>query len=183
MAAKGQKVYNKVTSDRITFTQTRQDTNGSLLQFVNLHAADGIGPVPHRHPLQEEIFIVKKGILDITIAGKRSVVRAGERAVVPPDAVHSWKNGGKEELELITEFRPALHFEEIIETMASLSQKGKVDKQGNPDPIQMSATLNAFYGEFFLATMPVPLQVFLFRFFGWVLRRFFRFKDYLEYSN
>lgn len=97
--------------------------------------------------------------------------------------MHYWSNGGKEELHLLTEFRPALHFEEIIETIASLSQQGKVDKKGNPDPVQMSATLNAFYGEFFLGTMPFFLQVFAFKFFGLVLRKCFGYKDYLEYKG
>lgn len=183
MAVKGQQIYNKITSDKITFIQTRDDTGGELLQFENVHAVDGIGPVPHRHPLQEEVFIVKNGILDISIAGSRSSIRAGEKITVPPNTIHSWKNGGKEELVLITEFRPAFHFEEIIETIASLSQKGKVDKKGNPDPIQMSATLNAFYGEFYLANMPMPLQKFLFIFFGWVLRNCLGYRKYLQYKN
>lgn len=60
MAIKGQKIVNKITSDVIAFLQTREDTNGGLLQFDNFHAVDGIGPLPHSHPLQEETFIVKK---------------------------------------------------------------------------------------------------------------------------
>lgn len=183
MATKGQQIYNKVTTDKITFLQTRQDTDGTLLQFENKQAAGGIGPMPHRHPLQEEIFIVKKGTLEITIAGVTSTIKPGETATVPPNTVHFWKNAGGNELEMITEFRPALHFEELIETLASLSQIGKVDKGGNPDRLQMSATLNAYYGEFFLATMPFPIQVFLFKRFGWLLRKFFGFKGFLPYKS
>lgn len=183
MAIKGQQIINKITTDRITFLQTREETAGKLLQFENVHSANGIGPVPHRHPLQEELFMVQSGILEITVAGVQYSVKAGERITVPPDAMHHWKNGGSEELRMITEFRPALHFEEIIETIAALSQKNKVDKKGNPDPVQMSATLNAYYGEFYLGTMPLALQVFLFRFFGWFLRKVFRFKGNLNYGN
>jgi quercetin dioxygenase-like cupin family protein len=183
MAHKGQQIYNKITTDRITFLQTRNDTDGKLLQFENTHAANGIGPVAHRHPLQEEVFIVQKGTLNITVAGVSHRLKTGESITVPPNVMHFWSNGSNEELHLITEFRPALHFEEIIETIAALSQKNKVDKKGNPDPIQMSATLNAFYGEFFLGTMPVGLQVFLFRYFGFILRKVFRYKDYLGYRK
>ncbi len=180
MAKKGEQIINHITSDRITFLQTREETAGKLLQFENLHAANGIGPVPHRHPLQEEIFIVQQGILEITIDGTQHCLSAGQRIAVPPNAMHYWKNGGTGELSLITEFRPALHFEEIIETIAALSQKGKMDKQGNPDPLQMSATLNTYYGEFFLGTMPLGLQVFLFKFFGWFLRKVLGYRDYLR---
>lgn len=183
MAKKGQQIINKVTTDKIIFLQTREETNGELLQFENTHAVNGIGPTPHRHPLQEETFIVQRGVLEISVAGTLHRLKAGERIIVPPDVIHFWKNGGNEELNLVTEFRPALHFEEIIETIAALSQKNKVDKKGNPDPVQMSATLNAYYGEFFLGTMPILMQVLLFRFFGSFLRKVFRYKNYLEYKN
>jgi quercetin dioxygenase-like cupin family protein len=170
MAKAGQIIYNKISSDKIVFIKTREDTNGELLQFENYHQANGIGPVPHRHPLQEETFIVHKGSMTITIDGVSQVVSEGQSVIVRPGSVHFWKNTGASELFMITEFRPALHFEEIIETIACLSQTGKMDKEGNPNPLQMSATLNAYYGEFFLNTMPTGLQKFLFGFFGRILR-------------
>lgn len=126
--------------------------------------------MPHHHPLQEEVFIVKRGSILITIEGQEHRVEAGSQITVPPDAMHHWRNAGSDELYMLTEFRPALHFEEIIETIACLSQMGKMDAQGNPNPLQMSATLSAFPGEFYLGTMPVWLQKFLFGPFGRVLR-------------
>jgi quercetin dioxygenase-like cupin family protein len=162
MATAGEEIRNAVSTDRIVFLQTRDDTAGALLQFDNFHAPGGIGPTPHRQPLQEETFSVVRGTLILTVDGSERRYTAGERAVVPPGAVHNWRNAGDEELHLVTEFRPALHFEEIIETIAALSQRGKVDRRGNPDPRQISATLSAYPGEFALATMPMPLQRFLF---------------------
>jgi quercetin dioxygenase-like cupin family protein len=170
MAKAGQVIYNKVSTDKIVFVKTREETDGKLLQFENYHDENGIGPVPHRHPLQEETFIIHKGILTITIDGIMQEVTAGQRVTVKPDSMHFWKNTGGTALHMTTELRPALHFEEIIETIACLSQTGKMDKEGNPDPMQMSATLNAYYGEFFLGTMSAGLQKFLFGFFGRVLR-------------
>ena len=183
MATSGQVIYNKISTDKIIFTKTREETNGGLLQYDNYHQPDGIGPTPHRHPLQEETFRVVKGTFAITIDGKEATLTSGGTVVVPPNAIHYWRNAGTDELHLQTEFRPALHFEEIIETIACLSQLGKMDKQGNPDPIQMSATLNAYYGEFFLATMPLGLQRFLFGFLGKLLRTWFAFKDYLKFDD
>lgn len=182
MAKAGDVIYNSVTTDRITFLQTRDDTGGSLLQFDNEHSRNGIGPTPHRHPLQEETFIVTKGLLCITIDGTNHMLAAGDRKTVPPGALHYWHAAGDEDLRMITEFRPALHFEEIIETIAGLSQQGKMDKKGNPDPMQMSATLNAFYGEFWLGTMPLGLQKFLFGLFGRVLRML-GYKSYLRFAR
>ncbi len=182
MAKTGQILYNKISTDRIVFLKTRDDTNGGLLQFDNYHHADGIGPVAHRHPLQEEKFIIHKGVIAITIDGVEQTIAEGQSVIVNPNAVHYWKNTGGRELYMTTEFRPALHFEEIIETIACLSQTGKMDKEGNPDPMQMSATLNAYYGEFFLNTMPIGLQKFLFGFFGKLLR-IIGFKDHLKFDE
>lgn len=182
MAAPGQIIYNKVSTDKIVFTRTREQTAGRLLQFENYHQRNGTGPVPHRHPFQEETFIVHKGTLTICIDGQMSVVPAGRSIVVKPNSVHHWYNSGGTGLHMTTKLRPALHFEEIIETIACLSQQGKMDKQGNPDPLQMSATLNAYYGEFFLNTMPTALQLFLFGFFGRLLRAV-GFKDHLRFAD
>ncbi|HMG15288.1 MAG TPA: cupin domain-containing protein [Saprospiraceae bacterium] len=169
MAKSGQIIYNKISKDKIIFLKTREETKGELLQFENYHQTKGIGPVAHRHPLQEEKFILHTGRIAINIDGIEQIVSAGKSIVVKPDSLHFWRIIGDQELHMTTEFRPALHFEEIIETIASLSQTGKMDKEGNPNPMQMSATLNAYYGEFFLDTMPRALQKFLFGFFGKIL--------------
>ncbi len=183
MATTGQVITNKRSTDTIIFTKTRADTNGALLQFENYHQPHGIGPVPHRHPLQTETFTVVTGTLAITINDHEQILTAGQTAVVPPNAVHCWHNAGTDILHVRTEFRPALHFEEIIETIACLSQLDKMDAAGNPDPLQMSATLNAYYGEFFLATMPLMVQRFLFGVFGKVLRTLLGFPDELRFAE
>ncbi len=183
MAKSGSVIYNKVTLDTFVFRQTREDTDGALLQFDDYHAPNGIGPMPHRHPLQEETFTVMNGTLAITIDGSEELVEAGGRVVVPPDALHSWHNAGSDEMCLRTEFRPALHFEEIIETYACMSQIGKVKPNGDPDPLQMSAMMNAYPGEFFLGDMPMPLQRLLFGPLGYVLRRFFGFRPLLRFAD
>jgi mannose-6-phosphate isomerase-like protein (cupin superfamily) len=183
MATTGQIIANKRSTDTIIFTKTRADTNGALLQFENYHQPHGVGPTPHRHPLQTETFTVVTGTFAITINGQEDMLTAGETVVVPPNAVHFWRNAGTDELHVQTEFRPTLHFEEIIETIACLTQLDKMDASGNPDPLQMSATLNAYYGEFFLATMPLAVQRFLFGFFGKLLRTLFGFPDYLRFAD
>jgi mannose-6-phosphate isomerase-like protein (cupin superfamily) len=182
MAKQGQVIYNKISTDKIVFLKTRGDTKGDLLQFDNYHQANGIGPVAHRHPLQEEKFTIHKGSITITIDGEEQTITEGQFVIVKPNAVHFWKNASDKEVYMTTEFKPALHFEEIIETIACLSQIGKMDKKGNPDPIQMSATLNAYYGEFFLNTMPTELQIFLFKFFGKLLR-IIGFKNYMKFDE
>ena len=67
MPKAGDVIENPITTDRIIFRKTRQDTNGELLQFDNYHKAGGVGPMPHLHPLQEETFEVVKGTFGITL--------------------------------------------------------------------------------------------------------------------
>jgi hypothetical protein len=54
---------------------------------------------------------------------------------------------------------------------------------GHPDPLQMSAMMNAYPGEFFLGDMPMPLQRLLFGPLGYVLRRFFGFRPLLRFAD
>jgi mannose-6-phosphate isomerase-like protein (cupin superfamily) len=183
MPKAGDVIENPITTDRIIFRKTRQDTNGELLQFDNYHKAGGIGPNPHFHPLQEETFEVVEGTFGITRNGKEKLMTAGEKAIVPKGTIHYWRNAGKDELHIITEFRPALHFEEIIETVAALAQAGKMDKAGNPDILQMAATLSYYPGELYLAgNPPVFLQWLLARTLGPILIRFFRYPVHYPYK-
>jgi len=152
------------------------------LQFDNFHQPNGIGPVAHRHPLQEETFHVKAGTFAITIEGKEQVVKAGEMVTIPHGAAHSWHIVGKDELHLLTEFRPALHFEEIIETICGLAQAGKMDKKGNPNALQMTVTLNEYPGEFWLEGPPIFAQKLLYSGLGPILKNLLGYKPNYPYS-
>lgn len=181
MVKAGDVIVNPVSTDRIVFLRTRSDGNGELLQFDNFHQPNGIGPVPHQHPLQEETFIVKRGAFAITIEGQERVVKAGETVVVPRGAAHTWHIVGTDELHLLTEFRPALHFEEIIETICGLAQAGKMDHKGNPNPLQMTVTLYAYPGEFWLVGPPIFAQKVLYGGLGPVLKHVFGYQPNFPY--
>ena len=168
MPKAGDVIENPITTDRIIFRKTRRDTNGELLQFDNYHKPGGIGPNPHFHPFQEETFEVVAGTFGITRNNQEQFLKPGEKAIVPKGTVHYWRNAGKDGLHIITEFRPALHFEEIIETVAALA------KAGNPDILQVAATLSYYPGELYLASNPpVFVQRLLAGTLGPILRRFF----------
>jgi hypothetical protein len=51
--------------------------------------------------------------------------------------------------------RPALQFEQLIETMFSLAQDGKTNKKGMPNPFRLAVVANAHFDD---VRLPFPPQ-------------------------
>ncbi|RMG26208.1 MAG: cupin domain-containing protein [Methanobacteriota archaeon] len=56
--------------------------------------------VPHEHP-QLQVFYILKGTGTLTIEQRTLHIMEGSRVIVKPNQLHSIKNDGKEELEII----------------------------------------------------------------------------------
>jgi quercetin dioxygenase-like cupin family protein len=170
MIQPGTTIENPITGDRIVFRKTAQETEGQLLKFDNFHRTGGIGPPPHIHPLQEERFLVKAGTFGVQVNGEEKILNVGESITVPPGTPHAWRNAGEDELLVETEFRPALHFAELIETIFALGQSGEMSSTGVPNMLQLSVTLSEYAGEYFLAGPPIFAQKLMYRILGSVGR-------------
>ena len=160
MAKAGDSITSPVIGDRIVFLQTARDTNGALLQFDDYLQPGGQGPVEHIHPRQEERLAVLAGTAGILIAGGERRLSVGEDLVIAPGTPHRWWNGGTDELQLRTEFRPALDIERFFETLFGLTRDGKTDSAGIPTFLQIVLLSQAY--EIFLPKPPIPLQRALF---------------------
>lgn len=64
---------------------------------------------PHQHT-HDEILIVMKGKLAITIDGKTTVIPAGGYAVIPAGTVHSFKAEGWSGCEMVVSFSGPMDF-------------------------------------------------------------------------
>jgi mannose-6-phosphate isomerase-like protein (cupin superfamily) len=53
-------------------------------------------PHPPHHHVHEEMFLVSKGTLEVTIAGKSTVIGPGSAAYVHSDEEHGVRNTGQE---------------------------------------------------------------------------------------
>ncbi len=134
MARAGDVIEHPVTSERITFLKTAEDTGGEHVRMKLAVGPHGFVSAPHIHPLQEERFEIHQGIFTFMLDGKERQVRAGEGATVPPGTPHAWWNPSDEPGLAIVEFRPALNSEEVFESVFGLAQDGKVDpKTGMPE--------------------------------------------------
>ncbi len=86
----------------------------------------------HYHPHQEETYRVLEGTLEVFREGTWHAVQAGESLTVPQGAVHAFRNASSTPATFLNVHRPALAFQEHLETLDRLVRSGKV--RGTKDP-------------------------------------------------
>ena len=62
---------------------------GSAVEIFDTRGPTGGGPPTHRHAW-EEIYVVTKGVLDVTVDGKTTRLKPGGFAHVPANTPHSY---------------------------------------------------------------------------------------------
>jgi mannose-6-phosphate isomerase-like protein (cupin superfamily) len=141
------------------FFETSEDTNGELLRFEYVLPPRFSIP-EHVHPHQEERHEILSGILRGRIAGREQDFREGERAVGPPGVLHAWRNPSEEEeLRIVSELRPALHLEALIEVGFGFAKALKTDRKSVPKHLlRMVMLANEAKHEFYLTGVPRPVR-------------------------
>ena len=159
MAKTGDVIENPMTGERITFLKTTRETNGELLRFEYVLPPEFTIP-EHVHPRQEERHEVLSGTLRGRVGGQERDYTQGQRVVGPAGVPHAWQNpSSEEELRFVSELRPPLVFETILETAFGLARDGKTTKQGIPkDPLQLAVLVDETRGMFYSSRVPVAVQ-------------------------
>ncbi len=80
----------------------------------------------HYHPEQDETYRVLDGTLEVLQDGKWRKVPAGESLSVPRGAVHGFRNAGEAPIPLLNVHRPALAFQQHLETLERMIRAGKI---------------------------------------------------------
>lgn len=150
-------IENPVHGETVTFLKRARDTDGEFVRFEVRVEPGGSGPPEHVHENQEEYFQVLEGTLTGRVDGEPITLTAGDEYTIWPDTPHEWGNGSDdEELAVLAEVRPALQFEEMLETAYGLARDGVLDESGANDPLQM-ALFASEYWETNHLTSPPPL--------------------------
>jgi quercetin dioxygenase-like cupin family protein len=89
-------------------------------------AQPGSATMVHYHPEQEETFSVLEGTLELLQDGRWRAVPAGVSATAPKGAVRAWRNTGASPVRFLNVHRPALGFQDHLETLDRLARSGKV---------------------------------------------------------
>ncbi len=160
MIRKGTTIENPVTGERVLFRQTAADTNGELAEVEVWVQPDGFVAAKHVHRSQTERFRVISGTLGFELGREQVTARAGDVIVVEPGTPHKFWNAGLAEAHFVAEVRPALQFEQLLETMYALAADGKTNRKGMPNPLRLAVIAKAHFDVVRLPVIPVALQRF-----------------------
>jgi mannose-6-phosphate isomerase-like protein (cupin superfamily) len=158
-SGRGRSYFNPHTGERITMLAIAEETGGELTRMeirVRPGPGEWVGP-DHFHPLQEERFQVVRGAPIFRIEGQERPAEPGEAVTVPVGVSHIFRNGGPEELQMISEYRPGLKSVEIFfATFFGLASDGKLTRRGRPPLLQSVLTLWE-QRDYLVVTRPPPV--------------------------
>jgi quercetin dioxygenase-like cupin family protein len=154
----GDTIENPVTGERLVFKKTSAETDGEYVLFECFVKPSGFVAAAHVHPFQEERFQVLEGSVTFRIDGQELAAEPGDSILVPAGRKHQFWNAGSEEACFACEVRPALQFEQLIETMFSLAQAGKTNGKGMPNPLRLAVIARAHFDTVRLPFPPVWMQ-------------------------
>ena len=95
-------------------------TGAESLCMFEQWSEPGRGAPTHTHPGVEEVIVVVEGRAEVWIDGETSVLESGGTALVPPHALHGFRNVGTEILHTLTalpDAAPPVRYEESRELM------------------------------------------------------------------
>src|SRR5947209_14129400 len=140
----GEVFENPVTRERAIIIELPwQNTEGrAVAEMTALPGARVVGE--HLHPALHESFTVLQGELAVVRDGRRSTLRAGERAHIEPRVWHDWFNAADVDAIVRVEVTPGERFAHLIETLFGLAREGYVNAKGMPSPLQLAVTAHEF---------------------------------------
>ena len=125
----------------MTFLETSERTGGELLR-VEVLLPPGFSMPEHVHPRQQERHEVLSGTLRGRVGGRERDYRQGEQAVGPPGLPHAWRNpSDREDLRMVSEHRPALHMELMLDGGSALTRELEANKASAPKQLLRAAIL------------------------------------------
>jgi quercetin dioxygenase-like cupin family protein len=158
MIRAGDSIGNPVTGERLVFRKTSRETGGQAVVVETFVQPNGFVAAAHVHPGQEERFEILRGSVGFKLGREKLVAGPGQRITVPAGTPHKFWNAGDDEAHFVCEIRPALQFEQLIETMFSLAADGKTSRKGMPNPLRLAVIANAHFDTVQLPFPPAIVQ-------------------------
>jgi len=115
-------IHDPLTGQRLTFLETKTDTDGSSLRAEVRLEPGGFVP-RHLHLRQDEHLEVMAGSVRFRTRGEDRVLAPGDTAAITRRHLHRVTNAGPGEARFVLEVQPARHIEQ---TMRSTFAIGRV---------------------------------------------------------
>jgi quercetin dioxygenase-like cupin family protein len=154
----GDTIVNPVTGERIVFHHTSASTNGEYVEIEAFVQPKGVVAAAHVHPYQAERFEILGGTIGMRVGRKRIEARYGDVVKVEPGTPHKFWNAGDDELHFVCVVKPALQFEQLLETFFALAADGKTNRKGMPNPLQLAVIARATFDTVRLPLVPAWMQ-------------------------
>jgi quercetin dioxygenase-like cupin family protein len=163
MAQPGDVVDAPLFGARATFLETAEQTGGELLR-VEVVLPPGFAVSEHVHPAQEERHRVVRGTLGARVGGQQRDYGEGETAIGPPGVPHAWSNlSDSTDLCIVSEHRPALHMEALLEGGFTIARDLQADKKGAlKHLLRMAVLLDEVRADFYMTQAPMQALLRLF---------------------
>ena len=126
-------IINPLYQDRVTFTQTSEETGGKITELDLVLSPKGGNPM-HHHTSFEETFTAVKGELGLKLKDKTLILKPGESYTVRKMEGHGFFNpSASEEIEFNIKIIPGhTGFENSLRIMYGLAQDGLTAQNGIP---------------------------------------------------
>lgn len=145
----------KSTGETITFVKTSKDTEGTFTEVICTIPAGQNGPPPHIHPLQDEIFEVIEGKLELSANGKKIVLEQGQSFNVTAKMAHSFSNPLDTEIKFRATYKPSLDIEYIlVQGFEALNSQANPDKPSFQSIADFDFILKQIQGQYQFAGAP-----------------------------
>ena len=154
----GGTIENPVTGERIVFHKTSASTGGEYVEIEVFVRPGGVVAAAHLHPYQTERFEILGGTIGMKVGRKKIEARYGDVLTVESGTAHKFWNASDDELHFVCVVRPALRFEQLLETMFALAADGKTNRKGMPNPLRLAVIANHHFDEVRLPAIPHWLQ-------------------------
>lgn len=145
----------KSTGETITFVKTGKDTDGAFTEIICSIPAGQEGPPPHIHPLQDEIFEVIEGKLELSAKGKKIVLDQGQSFNVTANTAHTFSNPFDIETKFRATYKPALDIDYLlVQGFESLNSQANPNKPGFQMLVDFDFILKQIKGQYKFAGAP-----------------------------
>ena len=91
-----------------TWLSNPPSTGAKHLTVIDVKLDPGKGHDFHKHPDQEEVVLVTKGMVEQWVDREKRILGPGDAAFIPPDVVHASFNAGDEPAKIVAILGPCV---------------------------------------------------------------------------